>query len=428
MEKHLPEQRLFLRSDDSTRYLRLRSSTQALILAGGTVFVAWSAIASAVLFIGLMSSTDSREQTLRERAIYEERLNELASERDLRAQEAQKAQDRFYLALEQVSQQQSRLLASEERRREMETGLEVLQKTLRRTMKERDAAEARGETLLAELREATGETRTVSGRSEALEGTLDFMTLALSDTAETRDGIQRSAEELATEVEKLKLEARLAEERTNRIFARLEEAVTVSLDPLEKMFEKAGVPTDKLLADVRGAYSGQGGPLTPIAFSTKGEPPDANSLRFNALMGELDRINLYRIAVDRTPFAFPVRGSFRFTSGFGPRGGRMHKGTDLAGPVGTPIHATADGIVTHAGWLAGYGRLVKVRHALGFETRYAHLSKVRVEVGQKVSRGDRIGDMGNSGRSTGSHLHYEVRVGGRAVNPMTYIKAGRDVF
>ena len=89
---------------------------------------------------------------------------------------------------------------------------------------------------------------------------------------------------------------------------------------------------------------------------------------------------------------------------------------------------TADGVVTFAGWQSGYGRLVKVRHDFGIETRYAHLSKINVKVGQRVSRGDRIGAMGNSGRSTGTHLHYEVRLGGKATNPMTYITAARDVF
>ena len=84
--------------------------------------------------------------------------------------------------------------------------------------------------------------------------------------------------------------------------------------------------------------------------------------------------------------------------------------------------------MTHAGWQSGYGRLVKIKHAYGIETRYAHLSKINVKVGERVSRGDRIGGMGATGRVTGTHLHYEVRVNGNPVNPMTYIKAGRDVF
>ena len=100
----------------------------------------------------------------------------------------------------------------------------------------------------------------------------------------------------------------------------------------------------------------------------------------------------------------------------------------MAGAYGTPIYATADGVVTHAGWDSGYGRQVTIRHDFGVSTLYGHLSDIDVSVGQRVSRGDHIGDMGNSGRSTGTHLHYEVHLNGRPVNPMTFIKAGKNVF
>jgi murein DD-endopeptidase MepM/ murein hydrolase activator NlpD len=106
----------------------------------------------------------------------------------------------------------------------------------------------------------------------------------------------------------------------------------------------------------------------------------------------------------------------------------MHNGSDFAGPTGTNIYATADGVVTHAGWQSGFGRLVIIKHDFGIETRYAHNSRILVKKGQRVSRGDHISDMGSSGRSTGTHLHYEVRVNGTPVNPMIYIKAARNVF
>jgi murein DD-endopeptidase MepM/ murein hydrolase activator NlpD len=202
----------------------------------------------------------------------------------------------------------------------------------------------------------------------------------------------------------------------------------VSVEPLDDMFREAGMDPDTMLEQVRRGYSGQGGPLTPLSFSTRGEEPDADTLRANEILGALDRINLYRIAAELAPFAMPVLDDFRFTSGFGMRWGRLHAGTDFAAPVGTPVYATADGVVTEAGWSSGYGRMIKIQHEFGIETRYAHLNAMRVEVGQRVSRGERIGDMGNSGRSTGPHLHYEIRVGGEPVNPMIYIRAGTDVF
>jgi murein DD-endopeptidase MepM/ murein hydrolase activator NlpD len=98
--------------------------------------------------------------------------------------------------------------------------------------------------------------------------------------------------------------------------------------------------------------------------------------------------------------------------------------TDLSGAVGTPIYATADGVITTAGYNnGGYGNLIKIDHGRGIETRYGHLSKMNVYAGQRVKRGEQIGRMGSTGRSTGSHLHYEVRIDGRAVNPVPFMKS-----
>lgn len=100
---------------------------------------------------------------------------------------------------------------------------------------------------------------------------------------------------------------------------------------------------------------------------------------------------------------------------------RSHYGVDLAAPVGTPVYATADGVVARAGWLGSYGNLVQLAHAGGYETRYAHLSQFAVAPGQQVRAGELIGLIGSTGRSTGPHLHYEVRINGIAVNPLGYM-------
>jgi murein DD-endopeptidase MepM/ murein hydrolase activator NlpD len=251
---------------------------------------------------------------------------------------------------------------------------------------------------------------------------------ALAETAAERDRIAADAEAAITQAQDLELELRLVADRNDEIFRQLEEAMLVSVEPLDDMFRAAGLEPERLIDAVRRGYSGMGGPLTPISMSSMGGAPDPATLRANALLDRLDEINLYRIAAERTPFSLPVLDSYRLTSGFGMRWGRLHAGLDFAAPVGTPIYATADGVVTEAGWSSGYGRLIKIQHEFGIETRYGHLNAIRVNVGERVSRGDRIGDMGNSGRSTGPHLHYEIRVGGEAVNPMVYIRAGTDVF
>ncbi|MEP7221323.1 MAG: M23 family metallopeptidase [Novosphingobium sp.] len=129
------------------------------------------------------------------------------------------------------------------------------------------------------------------------------------------------------------------------------------------------------------------------------------------------------------PARMPVEG-VALTSDFGMRwhpvlGGRhQHKGVDLAGPIGTPVHATADGVVSRADWFSSYGLYVALEHGGDIETRYGHMSRLNVAAGQMVHKGDVIGFIGTTGRSTGPHLHYEVRIAGNAVNPIPYMQSG----
>jgi murein DD-endopeptidase MepM/ murein hydrolase activator NlpD len=128
------------------------------------------------------------------------------------------------------------------------------------------------------------------------------------------------------------------------------------------------------------------------------------------------------------PSLIPVSSSRAMSSGFGMRvhpvlgGMRSHKGIDLPATTGTPIHASADGVVGKADWFGGYGLFVELDHGGNMETRYGHMSRIAVAEGQRVRKGDVIGYVGSTGRSTGAHLHYEVRIGGEAVNPVPYMQ------
>ncbi len=428
LEKHFPERRVFLRSDTDTRFIRLRPTTQLIGFLGASAIVAWAIIATAVLVMDSIGSGNFREQAKRDQRTYEARLNALEDERNKRAEEALAAQNRFNSALEQISVMQTELLSSETRRRELETGIEVIQSTLRRTMKDRDSARNEAEQLALAIENA-GDTPLPGTRDGAAEDPMvEFLSAQLAATARERDKITADAQDALLRADEMETQIQLMQDQNDQIFRQLEEAMTISVEPLDKMFTAAGMNPDRLLATVRSGYSGQGGPLMPLNFSTRGEEPSADTRRANGILNGMDKLNLYRIAAQKAPFAMPVKSSFRYTSGFGMRWGRMHSGTDFAAPHGTPIYSTADGVVIHAGWQSGYGRLVKIQHEFGIETRYAHMSQLHVKKGQRVSRGERIGDMGSTGRSTGTHLHYEVRVGGKAVNPMIYIKAARDVF
>ena len=139
--------------------------------------------------------------------------------------------------------------------------------------------------------------------------------------------------------------------------------------------------------------------------------------------------------INDTPFSYPIRtdGTVKITSAYGFRNGvfnkdknqlKFHPGVDLSGKIGDPIQATADGVVK---WIEynnpGYGRLIIIRHQLGYETWYAHLSAIKVKLGQKIKRGELIGLMGTSGESTGPHLHYEIHIGDNPVDPLIFLSA-----
>jgi hypothetical protein len=134
----VPEKRLFLRSGTGTRFIRLSPLSQIFAMTISTAFIGWAIIATAIVLLDTIGTGNFRDQARRDQAIYEERLNALANERDTRAQEALTAQERFNTALAQVSQMQSEFLASEDQRRELDRAMEVMQATLRRVMVQRE--------------------------------------------------------------------------------------------------------------------------------------------------------------------------------------------------------------------------------------------------------------------------------------------------
>jgi len=434
LNKYLPEQRIYIRTDSSTRFLTLKSKSQLFIGIMATASFSWMLIATAILGIEMLETRSDSSRAEDQKQAYELRINTLSAERDRRALEAQAAQEQFYVALDQISEQQTDLLEAEEQRRELATGLHIMQTKLQDAIKSRDVAVRNSDSLLAELQDATGNKSLHLDATEELNKTLALISQELNTSVDQRQILATDAAEAKQYAQELALNTELAQLKNEQIFSRLEDAIEVSLSPLERALNKSGINTDALLSDVRRGYSGTGGPLTELTISSKGTGDNHNSLRANGLLKALDRINLLKIAGNKVPLSNPVRGSYRYTSGFGGRrdpktgGWRKHNGTDMAGPLGTKIVATADGVVTFAGRQSGYGRLIKIRHKQGFETYYAHLNRIDVKKGQKVSRGDKIGAMGNSGRSTGVHLHYEIRIDGNPVNAMKYIKAANDVF
>jgi murein DD-endopeptidase MepM/ murein hydrolase activator NlpD len=436
------EKRLFLQTEGGTTHIRLTPLAQLGLVAGGCATLGWLAFATAHVALDQIGRDAMRGGIAVLDDAAEARIAALAEERDLRAAEALSAQNRFRIAMDRIARQQSEILRVVEEKRELDLALGVLRARLSDAARQRDLARAEAEALRGQIAEVS-EAVATSGASD-LAATLETVAAALQEAVRVRDAAIGEREALAARLSAAESELAALTERNEAMIAELEYAVRTSFAPLEALFEAADLDLDHVLATVRRDHAGTGGGeegeaalRATVRMSTRSYAPetiDPLERRFDELLVDLDRMNLLRIAAGRIPYAMPVKADHRFTSGFGyrrdPKNGRrrMHSGIDLAAPQGTPIYATADGVVTSAGSERGYGKTVRIRHDFGYETLYAHKSNIRVEVGQRVSRGDHIGDMGATGRATGVHLHYEVRLNGRPVNPMVYLEAARDVF
>ncbi len=206
-------------------------------------------------------------------------------------------------------------------------------------------------------------------------------------------------------------------EQLSRINTLAEDAYQTA-DAISEVLEKAGLPVD--------ADNGMGGPLVAI------DNPAMFETKVRELDEALDLLEKMKSEARKLPIADPAPGR-SISSTFGVRRDpllgtpALHSGMDFRAPMGSPARVTAPGTVVKAGWNGGYGRMVEVEHAGGFTTRYGHLSKILVKEGQKLATGDVVGKVGSSGRSTGPHLHYEVRRNGDAIDPVRFLKAGKKV-
>ena len=160
----------------------------------------------------------------------------------------------------------------------------------------------------------------------------------------------------------------------------------------------------------------------PVTLRVQGTP-SSNRESIGEQYEEIEKLNLTRQSqttivpsVDIPLRYGPVDGYL--SSGFGPRWGRLHKGIDIAAPTGTEILALADGLVVRSGRANGYGNVVVIQHGYGQETLYAHMSQRSVRVGNRVTRGEKIGEVGSTGHATGPHVHLEIHINGIAVNPL----------
>ena len=228
-------------------------------------------------------------------------------------------------------------------------------------------------------------------------------------------GLTQQAEHLRIERENQKLRAE--NDKQKQELQRLNNRVDAVEDTSRKLAEISGVEKDA--QPVRG----QGGPARPVDSAAALAALVAKTERLEREMRDYEDLLRRR---GMTPSIWPVSGKLESGMGgrrnpFGGRGFEYHEGQDIDASYGTPVMVAAGGTVTIAGRQRGYGNVIYVDHGAGLSTRYGHLSEIDVKIGQTVTRGQTIGLVGSTGRSTGPHLHYEVRINNQPVDPRQYL-------
>jgi murein DD-endopeptidase MepM/ murein hydrolase activator NlpD len=314
------------------------------------------------------------------------------------------------------------------------------------------------ETVVSDLRQELGETqegrRVLSGANGEMSQRIADLEQQLGEGAAQRAALDDRIAELNTslaqasdenaEIESKRaflerraggLEQRLVDLRDAEqgVLERLSQQTRLSIEVIEKTVEMTGLSVNTLLAAMEDNRLGKGGPFVPSDDAAEFEPSVQLESSVSLLDTQLDRWEALQALLKILPLSAPL-DQYRVASGYGPRkdpvNGRKasHRAVDFAAPMRSSVYATAPGKIIFAGWRGRYGRMIEIDHGNGIRTRYGHLRKILVKAGQTVKHREKIGLLGSSGRSTGPHVHYEVRFRGKAYNPSKFLKAGNHVF
>lgn len=351
---------------------------------------------------------------------------------DSEAERGRVAQAREMLG-SQLQQMQDALAQVGEEKRQ----LELTVAELRGEIDQSRAQLAAAASVESDLR---GEVAVLGGQLQAAERSRDGLQREIAGLQESLDTamhrgevLQDAREDLRTEVAELRQRMVDMRQAQHNIVQRLRERTELSVDNIERTVAMTGLKLDELLASIGDSHSSQGGPFVAGDYTGDFDGDAELEIALSLLDLRLSRWSALQRVMRTLPLSVPLE-QYQLSSGFGtrtdPLNGRKaaHRGLDFRAAMQAPVYATAPGRVTHAGWAGPFGRMVEIDHGHGIRTRYAHLKKILVKSGQTVANREKIGLVGSSGRSTGPHLHYEVRYKGVPLNPQKFLTAGKHVF
>jgi murein DD-endopeptidase MepM/ murein hydrolase activator NlpD len=394
-DRMFPERQIYHRSGGTVRYVSLSPGKQALLALSAVGLAGWCVYATASTLLEGPQTTASNAEVERERAKYDRWLNES------RAQAAASQ-----ALLEERTRQFDRATADFESRHEV----------------------------LRSLLEYAGGANIQLAANRPIERDGARIIMAASiDEAEPRQSRAIAAEPYQVTTVGFRARTERLEGDQEQTLAELEDSVVERSEQTRGVLRLTGVSMASLTGPEADAA---GGPLVPqdvVAYLRDSGLNPAFSERVAQVAARVTESRRLDGIASSTPLAPPVAVDFRENYGYGqridPLNGRpaFHSGLDMAAFERAPVVATSPGTVVYAGTRSGYGYTVEIDHGHGFKTRYAHLRDIQVQRGDQVAIGQRIGSMGSTGRSTATHLHYEVWFRGRAVDPVNFLRAGRHV-
>ena len=473
------DREIILRSDHSTRLLRIPRRWQLVALGVWAVTTGWLSFASTSYF-EITRVLDTRTAALDQaHDAYRDLLNQMANHqlavmaitRDLESKQGhlrrlfdQNENLRADLKLTETQLRQSEAERTKvaQTRQAVAEKMSELEQTVRSMWGENGSLEKHISGLRGQLASIEAEKEEIAAQRSALSRRMSQLQselkISLARTAMVESQLDTTKSDLQTvsiqrdrmledgqssQVKVRDLEGRINEiQRVHReVMQKLNDRTRADINEVQKIVSRTGLNLDTILPKdpppprAGARLGGQGGPFVPLfrdvaPSSDATTNLDAMSLSLGTQLRRLDQIH----GVLRSIPLVPPLDSFTLMSGFGARTdpflgqAAMHYGLDMSAPIRTPVMTTAPGTVVVAGWRSRYGRMVEIDHGNGLRTRYGHLYKINVRRGQKVDFREMIGLLGSSGRSTGPHVHYEVLINGEPTDPNKFLRAGKDVF
>jgi len=436
LKKRFPERMIYIRTGGESRTIEISTGRQVAFVCVVMCALSWMAYSTGMQYAHetilankraqVVAANNARDSVLAEVASYRTKVNELTAELELNQKNSVASAKRRVVLLDEIKTLGKRL-ETEKLVKSTRSKLQQQHDDLQNQLGALDLQSAKDKRQHAQLSYELAE---IGKRLQYIteQSSPDRDTIELHEAVLQRDFAITERDALLAENKKLSERLLEIQNAQKQIFDQVSALANDGVSQIEETLKKAGLNVDELLR--KHESSSRGGPYIPVSFPNLGREDLNDDLK--SVSADIERWDRLANLMDVLPLGYPVKKP-RVTSGYGYRRDpfkgtlALHSGIDFRGQKGDLAYATAPGTVISAKRRGNYGITVDVDHGMGFVTRYAHLDKALVKAGDEVQIGSKVGLVGNTGRSTGRHLHYEIRYNGKPRNPKSMVRVKRYV-